>query len=114
MGSESLNNNSGIGWSQSAGDADTVSGQHADAASIQAWLISRLAEALKVAASEIDGREPFANYGMNSMTAVSLSGDLEDWLGRTISPTIMWDYPTINALAEHLAATSDSTETVSK
>jgi|SRR5215213_10451912 len=78
-----------------------------DAEAIQAWLVSHVSEALKVSTAEIDACVPFANYGMSSMAAVSLSGDLEDWLGRPLPATIMWDYPTINALAEHLAATSD-------
>jgi len=28
---------------------------------------------------------------------------LEDWLGLTIDPTVVYDYPTIEALAKHLA-----------
>jgi acyl carrier protein len=32
-----------------------------------------------------------------------MSGDLEDWVGRKIDPTLLYDYPTIETLAQHLA-----------
>ena len=32
-----------------------------------------------------------------------LSGDLEDWLGMRISPTVVYEYPTIETLAQFLA-----------
>jgi hypothetical protein len=37
------------------------------------------------------------------MQAVALSGKLEEWLGRRLSPTLIYNYPTIAALANHLA-----------
>jgi acyl carrier protein len=40
---------------------------------------------------------------MDSMQAMHLSGDLADWLGQQLSPTVVWDYPTIELLASHLA-----------
>ena len=33
---------------------------------------------------------------------MELSYQLEKWLGYKISPTILYDYPTIEALAKHL------------
>lgn len=70
---------------------------------IQAWLVTQLANLLGVEQGEIDIREPFAAYGIPSSEAVVLSGDLGDWLGRRLSPTLLWEYPTIEALARHLA-----------
>ncbi len=32
-----------------------------------------------------------------------MTGDLEDWLGCELDPTLLYDYPTIDALAWHLA-----------
>jgi len=32
-----------------------------------------------------------------------LTGDMEDFLGCNIDPTIMYDYSTVKALAQHLA-----------
>lgn len=69
---------------------------------IQAWLVSRLAEQLEINSNQIDVTIPFEQYGVDSLTAVSLTGDLEKWLGCEINPTLLYDYPTIKALAQHL------------
>jgi len=47
--------------------------------------------------------QPFTFYGLGSVQAVSLTGDLESSWGRTLSPTLAWDYPTIELLANYLA-----------
>jgi acyl carrier protein len=73
---------------------------------IEDWLVTRVSELLGASRAEIDVREPLANYGMSSMAGVSLSADLEDWLGSTLSPTLAWDYPTIELLSKHLAGES--------
>jgi amino acid adenylation domain-containing protein len=70
---------------------------------IQNWLIAQLAKRLGVSEAEIDPRRAFASYGLDSVQAVLLAGDLESWLGRTLSPVLIYDYPTIAALASHLA-----------
>jgi acyl transferase domain-containing protein/acyl-CoA synthetase (AMP-forming)/AMP-acid ligase II/pimeloyl-ACP methyl ester carboxylesterase/acyl carrier protein len=71
--------------------------------SIQNWLISQLAGRLGILEREIDVREPLANYGLDSVQAVRLSAELEDWLEVKLSPTIIYDYPNIFRLAEYLA-----------
>ena len=78
------------------------------AAEIQGWLVARLAERLKLPLADIDVRRPFTSYGLGSVEAVSLSGEVEAWLGRRLSPTLAYDYPTVEALARHLA--SEETE----
>ena len=74
-----------------------------DREAIQTWMVARVAEALAVPPEQIDVREPFASFGLDSRTAVSLSGDLERWCGRRLSPTLVWDYPTIEAVTQYLA-----------
>ncbi len=74
-----------------------------DAQAIQVWLIAQLAERLGLEPDEIDLNEDFANYGLNSIEAVNLSGDLENILGRRLPPTLLWDYPNIKTLSEYLA-----------
>src|SRR5438477_9688451 len=73
------------------------------AKAIQTWLVSRLSQVLQVEPGAIDIHEPFANYGLTSVDAVGLSGDLEDWLKRRLSPTLAYEYPTIATLARYLA-----------
>jgi acyl carrier protein len=71
---------------------------------IVGWLVRWLAQSLSVAASEIDIREPFATYGLTSLNAVEMSGDLERWLGARLPPDLAWNYPCVESLAAHLAA----------
>jgi acyl carrier protein len=70
---------------------------------IRRWLIANIASVVNMDPAQIDVRQTFDNYGMDSLQAVSLSGDLETWLKREISPTVVWDYPTVEQLARHLS-----------
>ena len=70
---------------------------------IQSWLVTRISAMLELDASSIDPRQPFTYYGLGSIQAVSLTGDLEVFLNRKLSPTLAWDYPTIELLASYLA-----------
>ncbi|WP_346294332.1 condensation domain-containing protein [Sphaerothrix gracilis] len=71
-------------------------------AEIRAWLTAYLADILEISADQIDQTVPFDRYGLDSALAMGLSGDLEDWLNRELVPTLLYDYPTIEALAQHL------------
>lgn len=75
---------------------------------IQDWLINRLATWLLLDPEEIDIEQPFASYGLTSITAVTMTGDLEDWLGVELSPTLAYEYPTIAALASRLVVEGQS------
>jgi acyl carrier protein len=81
--------------------------QPPDEESIEAWLVARISHTLEVAPEEIDPREPFSSFGLDSRTAVRLSGELERWLGRRLPATLIWDYPTIELVAKHLAGGND-------
>ena len=72
-------------------------------AEIQAWLVSYLAELLEIEPDEVDVTIPFDRYGLDSSAAVGMTGDLEEWLGYELDPTLIYDYPTIEALAGHLS-----------
>ncbi|MFQ6017598.1 MAG: acyl carrier protein [Kiloniellaceae bacterium] len=74
---------------------------------VRDWLAGQIAEHLGVAVEDIDFSEPFASFGLSSQDLVVLSGDLEDRLGRSLSPTLAWEYPTIERLARHLAGADD-------
>jgi len=76
--------------------------------SIEAWLAKWIADELKIAVGAIDKRKSFVYYGIDSVTAIRLTDHLEVWLGRQLSPNVAWDYPAIEALAQHLAQHKDS------
>lgn len=70
---------------------------------IQTWLVSRLARQLNIEPNEVDIQEEFTNYGLNSIEAINLVGELETMLACKLSPTLLWDYSCIEALVPHLA-----------
>jgi acyl carrier protein len=80
-----------------------VDANRPSAAAIERWLIERVSELVGVGPSELDTAAPFAVFGLDSVAAVGLAGELEDWLDVEVPATILWDYPTIAALAEYLA-----------
>ena len=75
--------------------------------SIETRLAKWVADELGIAVDSIDTHKSFVYYGLDSVTAIGLAGDLEDWLGRQFSPTLAWDFPDIKTLAQHLAQESD-------
>jgi acyl carrier protein len=77
--------------------------QSQTAEAIQNWLVFQLSERLNIEPDELDIDLPFDNYDLNSNEALALLNKLEKWLGRSLSPTIVWNYPTIATLAERLA-----------
>ena len=75
---------------------------------LTSWLVSWLAEEMAVPAVSVDPALPFLSHGLNSIQAMMLVGDLEAALGRSLPPTLAWDHPNIDALAEHLASLDPS------
>lgn len=79
-----------------------TAGNYPTYAEIEDWLIAYLAQLLEIEPSKIDPRLSFDEYGLDSSSAVVLTGDLQEWLGRDLDPTLLFDYPTIEALAQYL------------
>ena len=70
---------------------------------VQGWLRNRIAERLECKPSLIDIYQSLATYGLTSRDAVEMSAELEVRFQRTLSPTLLYDYPTIERLAGFLA-----------
>jgi acyl carrier protein len=66
-----------------------------NAEAIQQWLISRFAEVLEIATEEISTRKPMTKYGLGSIQAIAIVGDLEEFFGRALPPTLLWDFETL-------------------
>jgi acyl carrier protein len=71
-------------------------------AEVRDWIITYLSELLGLPHHEIDPAQPFEIYGLESSGAVGFSGDLEDALGTTFDTTLAYDFPTVEALLDHL------------
>jgi thioester reductase-like protein len=77
--------------------------QSYNAESIQAFLVSHLAEVVGVETAEIDVDENLENYGLDSAQAMMIISKLEELLGFKPSPILLWHYPNIAALSQRLA-----------
>lgn len=80
----------------------TSAGEPHDKAAIQRWLSDRVAARLGISPDAVSMREPFTRYGLESRDAIAISGELQEWLGCSLAPTLIYDYPNIEVLAEHL------------
>jgi acyl-CoA synthetase (AMP-forming)/AMP-acid ligase II/acyl carrier protein len=78
----------------------------AGAGEIESWLVRQIAARLRLPQAEVRVATPFLEFGMGSLDAVEIAADLERWLGRRLSPTAIYNYPNIAALALWLASPS--------
>jgi acyl carrier protein len=69
---------------------------------VTSWLLQWISQELKLPADQIEPGKSLLDYSLSSLTATILVGDLEDWLGLRLPPTLVWDYPSITALVDHL------------
>jgi acyl carrier protein len=73
---------------------------------IEAWLLGWLVERLALDAADVGRDRPFAEFGVDSLTAVELSHELEVQFKVPLPPIVAWNYPTPAALARYLAEQS--------
>ncbi|MEU0580184.1 beta-ketoacyl synthase N-terminal-like domain-containing protein, partial [Streptomyces griseoincarnatus] len=88
--------------------AQVNSGTGQDAASaedITAFLRTSVAELLEVTPESVDTSRPLRDLGLDSMRIVSLIAALSQHLGRPVPSWVVWQYPTIAAVAAHLSGT---------
>jgi acyl carrier protein len=72
------------------------------ASTLERWMADRIGEALSVSPDELDVHAPFSEHGLDSVAALQLTGELETLLGKQLSATLVYEYPTIATLSEHL------------
>jgi acyl transferase domain-containing protein/glutamate-1-semialdehyde aminotransferase len=75
------------------------------ASDIERWILSRVSRYAGEGPGTYGPGTEFADIGLSSRDAVVLIGELQDFLGRELSPTLPWDYPNARALASHLGQT---------
>jgi acyl carrier protein len=89
-------------------DRHDSSASQPSAAEIQQWMVDYIARELAVPPDQVDVSVPFEHFALDSTTAIGMTGDLESWLGCRIDPTVVYDYPTIQDMAQYLAGESGS------
>jgi len=70
---------------------------------IESWIVERLAECAGLDPQDVDLALPCTAYGLDSLSGVALVGDLELWLQLHLSPTLLWEMPSVEQLAQYLA-----------
>ena len=95
--------------SQTAGDLPAVSGSASDAvapargdmtvAEMREWLRNWVANATGQPADSINESAPVVELGLSSRDAVAMASDIEDLTGVTLTATVVFRNPTIEALA---------------
>lgn len=68
-----------------------------------AWLRDALAVRLRTTPNVIDPDAPLALLGLNSIDAIGMAGELSQRLGRSITPTVFWEYRSLRDVARGLA-----------
>jgi acyl carrier protein len=78
------------------------------AAALADWLVAAIAQVLDVSPDAIDVERPFSYYGLGSVEAVMIIGDLEALLGCEFPEDLVFDYPSVATLAGHVARHRDA------
>ncbi|WP_042411250.1 acyl carrier protein [Streptacidiphilus carbonis] len=75
---------------------------------IDSWLAEYIGELLTLPSAEIDREATFDSLGLDSATAIAITGELEDWLGLQLDPNVAYVHPTIRSLSRYLAESAVS------
>lgn len=70
---------------------------------IQEWIINHVARSNSVLPAKVNVTAPFEDLAVDSATAIGMTGELQDWLGKRVDPTWLYDYPTNETFSAHLA-----------
>lgn len=88
--------------------------QNGELNTFKEWLKIQVSNVLNTPQNKILNSVVLNQYGMDSLSAVGLSGKIEEYLNRQISPTIFYNYPTIDAITNYLFQTpiQDQSKTI--
>jgi acyl-CoA synthetase (AMP-forming)/AMP-acid ligase II/acyl carrier protein len=70
---------------------------------IEGWMLQWLVVRLSVNPADVSRDRPFAEYGVDSLTAVEMSQELEDQFQVPLPPIVAWSFPTPATLSRYLA-----------
>ena len=84
-------------------DSENVVINGNDENAVREWLVQRLAAHLKKDISELDSSRPFDQYGLDSMFAVQVTGELEKVVEMRLSPALLFENTCIDDVARVIA-----------
>lgn len=65
---------------------------------LRAWLVGRIAEQTHLPPAEVRADASLAEYGLDSVTAITLCVEVEEEFGVPLELEDMWEHPTVDAL----------------
>ncbi|MCP9943732.1 acyl carrier protein [Streptomyces somaliensis] len=71
--------------------------------SLRRWLVDYLAVHVEIPRDSIDTSRTFEAHGLDSRVAVQVSGALEKVVERRLSPGLLYEHQSIDALSAYLA-----------
>ncbi|GGP76094.1 type I polyketide synthase [Streptomyces abikoensis] len=73
-------------------------------------IASRMAREMKIPLDELDRDQPLTELGLDSVMSVVVCGKLEKLLAIRLPITALWNYPSVNGLAGHVASLLEASE----
>lgn len=70
---------------------------------LKTFITARVAELLNVESDSVSHDAVFRELGLSSLQVVELAAELEDFSGREIPATMVYEYPTIGEAAAYVA-----------
>ena len=71
---------------------------------IRDWCLAYLTRTVENPSIPIGPDIPFPQRGLDSATSAYFIVELEEWVGVELEPELVFDYPTVDALARHIVA----------
>jgi len=72
-------------------------------ADVEKWLVAWLTHRAELEPGSIQPSTPFAELGIDSLTAMEISQDMDQALGLQLPPMVIWSCPTAEELSAYLA-----------
>lgn len=72
-------------------------------AEILNFIVDQVAKYTELPPAKIKVTTEFLSFGLDSVDAAGISGELSEWLQVELEENLLWDYPTPAELAEYLA-----------
>jgi acyl carrier protein len=68
------------------------------------WLVNKLSIVYKIPLNKIDVNKNLSEYGLDSLNAIAITGELEELFEIELPSTLFWNFTTITKVAEYISA----------
>ena len=81
---------------------ETTAVKQLETTEVLTWLTLKFADWLELPVEELESGRPISSYGLDSISAVTLTVQLEEELDIELETALLWKRPTLQSLAERL------------